>query len=763
MTLTAGMRLGHYEILSPLGAGGMGEVYRARDSRLDREVAVKVLPERLAGDPTALARFEREAKAVAALSHPNILAIHDFNRDGETHYVVTELLEGASLDERLALGPLPWRTAAEIAMGVAEGLSAAHAKGIIHRDLKPPNLFLTRDGRVKILDFGLARREPGPATQSMTHALTQDGTTPGTILGTVGYMSPEQVRGDPLDLRTDLFSLGCVLHEMLTGQRAFRRRTPAETMAAILNGESGELTGSGSAFPQALAQVAGRCLEKNAENRFQSARDLQFALKQILAGIVESSSGSSGGRRAAIESIAVLPFANVSGDPDAEYLSDGIAESIIHSLARLPRLRVMARSTISRFKGREADPQNVGRELGVRAVLAGRVFHRGDSLVVKVELVDGRDGSQIWGENYNRNFSDILTIEQEIAREISEKLRLRLTGEEAQELTRAATKNTEAYRLYLRGRFYLEKRSEDGLRRAIELFQQAINEDPEYALAYAGIAEGYDFLGFYGYRTPAESFPKAKAAASRALEIDPSLPEALAARGVARFYFNRDWAGAEGDFRAAIAASPSYANAHQYLANLLAALGRFDEALSEVARAEEIDPLSLLAKTSRGLCLFYARRCHEAVKGLEAALEMDPTFAPARNVLAWNLAQAGMLERAIEEERRAVDGSGRGMFYLGSLGHLHAVAGHRIEAEEIRRELEAMRRERYVSAYMLALIEAALGDADRSFELLEEALRNGDWLINLLRVDSRVDPLRSDPRFSDLIRRVGLAGPSAVK
>jgi serine/threonine-protein kinase len=763
MRLPVGTRLGSFEILAPLGAGGMGEVYRARDSRLDREVAVKVLPEKLASDASALARFEREAKAVAALSHPNILAIHEFNRDGETHYVVMELLEGESLAERLVLGPLPWRTAAEIAVGIAEGLSAAHAKGIVHRDLKPQNLFLTRDGRVKILDFGLARREPGPETQSVSHALTQESTTPGTVLGTVGYMSPEQVRGDPVDLRTDLFSLGCVVHEMLTGQRAFRRRTPAETMAAILNEEPGERAGSGSAFPQGLAQVAGRCLEKNAENRFQSARDLQFALKQVLAGIVEPSSGSSGGRRAAIESIAVLPFANISGDPDAEYLSDGIAESIIHGLARLPRLRVMARSTISRFKGREADPQNVGRELGVRAVLAGRVFHRGDSLVVKVELVDGRDGSQIWGENYNRNFSDILTIEQEIAREISEKLRLRLTGEEAQQLTRRATENTEAYRLYLRGRFYCEKRSEDGLRRAIELFQQAINEDPDYALAYAGIAEGYDFLGYYGYRTPAESFPKAKAAASRALEIDPSLSEALAARGVARFHFDRDWTGSEEDFRAAIAASPSYANVHQYLANLLAAMGRFDEALAEVSRAEEIDPLSLPAKTSRGLCLFYARRCDEAVKGLEAALEMDPTFAPARNVLAWNFAQAGMPERAIEEERRAVDASGRGMFYLGNLGYLYAFAGHPAEAEEIRGELEAMSRQRYVSAYMLALIEAALGEGDRSFQLLEEALRSGDWLINLLRVDSRIDPLRSDPRFTDLIRRVGFEEPSAVK
>jgi TolB-like protein/Tfp pilus assembly protein PilF len=518
-------------------------------------------------------------------------------------------------------------------------------------------------------------------------------------------------------------------------------------------------------FPQSFAHVVARCLQKDAENRFQTARDLHFALRQVLGGMTDGapSSGSSSGRRAAIESIAVLPFANLSGDPDAEYLSDGIAESIIHSLSKLPRLRVMARSTISRYKGREADPRSVGRELGVRAVLAGRVFHRGEVLVVKTELVDGRDGSQIWGENYNRKLSDILAIEEEISREISEKLRLKLSGEEAEQLARRPTDSTEAYRLYLRGRFYCEKRSEDGLRKAIELFQQAVNDDPEYALAYAGIAEAYDFLGFYGHRSPMESFPKAKAAASRALEIDPSLSEALAARAVARFYFDRDWAGAEADYRAAIAASPSYANVHQYYAILLAALGRFEEALSEVSRAEELDPLSLPTRTSRGFCLFMARRYAEAVRGLETALEMDPSFVPLRNTLAWNLALAGRHERSIEEQERVVHASGRNAFYLANLGYFHAIAGHRAEAEEVRRELEERKAQRYVSAYMLALIEAGFGEVDRSFEHLEEALGTKDWQIAILRVDPRFDVLRSDPRFADLLRRVGFPESSAVK
>ena len=761
--LSAGQRLGHYEILSPLGAGGMGEVYRARDARLDREVAIKVLPERLASDPSALARFEREAKAVAALSHPNILAVHDFDRDGGTRYVVMELLEGENLAERLVRGPIPWRTAVEIALSVVEGLSAAHAKGIIHRDLKPQNLFLTRDGRVKILDFGLARRDPEGAADGGTQELTQDGTTPGTVLGTVGYMSPEQLRGDPVDARTDLFSLGCVLFEMRTGLRAFRRRTPAETMAAILNDPPEAPPADGPAVPPGFEHVTERCLEKSAESRFQTARDLHFALKEVLAGVAEPSSGSSSGRRAAIESIAVLPFANLSGDPDAEYLSDGIAESIIHSLSKLPRLRVMARSTISRYKGRDADPRAVGRELGVRAVLAGRVFHRGDALVVKVELVDGRDGSQIWGENYSRRLSDILAIEEEIAREISEKLRIQVTGEEADRLTRRATESTEAYQTYLRGRFFLERRSSEGLRKGIEHFQQAIAQDPGYALAYAGIAEAYDFLGFYAFKAPIESFPKAKAAATRALELDPALAEARAARGVARLYYDWDWAEAERDFRQSIAESPSYANVRQYYSVALATQGRFDEALAQVSKGEELDPLSMPIKTSAGWNRLMARRVDDAIAKMESAVEMDPNFVPAHNMLCSSYRENRDFERAIEEGKLAVNLSGGGALFRTTLGAAYAAAGARSEAEAILRELESLDDRQFVPVYQVSWIHAALGDADAAFRALEQAFRNRELGLIFLRVDAPLDPLRADPRFAELVRRVGFPEPAAVK
>ncbi len=751
MTLSAGTRLGPYEVLAKLGAGGMGEVYRARDTRLDREVAIKVLPERLAQDAGALARFEREAKVVASLSHPNILAIHDFGREGPVAYAVTELLEGETVADRLLQGPLPWRRAAEISIAVAEGLSAAHVKGIIHRDLKPQNLFLTTDDRVKILDFGLARRDQPISADDATAAPTQTGTMPGTVLGTVGYMSPEQVRGEPTDARTDLFAFGCLLYEMASGQRAFHRRTAADTMAAVLN--EGPAEAPVQNLPLGLRHLILRSLEKNPQTRFQSAHDLAFALKELLRTPSGEMPLSSGSHRRPLESLAVLPFANASGDADAEYLSDGIADTIIQTLSRLPNLRVMARSTLSRYRGVDVDPRLVGTELRVGAVLTGRVLHRGESLVVKAELVDARDGSQIWGETYNRRLEDLLALEADISREISEKLRLKITGEEVDRLARRSTESPAAHRLYLRGRFFLEKRSAESLRKAIEHFQQAIEEDPEYALAYAGIAECYDFQGFYGYRSPNESFPKAKAAANRALELDATIPEAYAARGVARFYYDWDVPGAEADYLKAIAAGPSYANARQYHAVLLAAVSRFDESFAEVGRAEELDPLSLPIKTTASWTRLLSRRFDEAVERLEAAIEMDPSFVPVRNVLTWAYLSKGDHARALEEGRTI---SGRGTNFLATFGVACAAAGRRTDADAVLRELEEISRQSYVSQVHVCFVHAWLGDAERAFQALDRAVRERDWNLIMLDVDPRADPLRADSRFEDVLRRVGL-------
>ena len=763
MTLANGTRLGPYEILGPLGAGGMGEVYRARDSRLHREVAVKVLPEKVRESPEAHARFEREARAVAALSHPGVLTLFDVGSEGPVTYAVTELLEGETLRVRLANGSLSWQKAVEVGAAVADALAAAHQRGIVHRDLKPENIFLTSDGRVKILDFGLARFAApfSDAVQTATPtAAATSHTEPGTVMGTVGYMSPEQVRGQDADARSDIFAFGCVLYELVTGRRAFAGATGAETLAAILRDEPEDPRDSGRQVPVGLCRTIGHCLEKDPNERFQSARDLVFDLRSVSTASAGSKT-SSGGRRP-IDSVAVLPFTNQSGDPDAEYLSDGIADSILQALSRLPGLRVLARTTLSRYRRREVDPQAVGRELDVRALLSGRVFHRAEALIVKCELVDTRDGSLLWGENYNRKFSDILAIEEEISREISETLRLKITGEEAARLTRRATESAEAHRLYLRGNFFLNKRSSEGLHRAIEHFHEALEEDPVYALPYAGIAEAYDMLGFYTHLAPADAFPRAKAAATKALELDPKLAEARAALGAARFYHDRNWADADAEGCTALAEQPRYGTAHQFRAILLASLGRAEECLEELDRAEECDPLSLPIKTQTGWGRFLLRRYDEAIAKLEAGIEFDPTFVPLHHVAALCHLYRGLPDRAIVAGKRAVELSGRGTFYVSTLGLVYAVAGDRPRAEAILSELDETARRQYVSPYQIAVIHVALGELERGFEWLETAFRQQDWQLVLLRIDPRLDPLRADPRFSGLLTRAGLgASPTA--
>jgi serine/threonine protein kinase len=502
--LTIGSRLGPYEILAPLGRGGMGEVYRARDVRLGREVAVKVLPEHVATDPDRKARFEQEARAVAVLAHPNILVLHDFGAEAGVTFAVTELLEGETLRQRLGGGALPWRKAVEIGVALADGMAAAHAKGVIHRDLKPENIFLTADGRVKILDFGLARVAPPlaetPAAETVTYHEPLGQTDPGTVMGTVGYMSPEQVRGLTVDARTDLFALGCVLYEMVAGRRAFAAQTGADTLAAILHHDPPELEESGKTVPPEAEQVIRHCLEKNPEQRFQSARDLAFALRALLSGSdVAAPQRDTAPQpleprrrprkvraRKSVDSLAVLPL--TGADSGTEYLSDGITDSLIQTLSQLPGLRVMARSTVFRYKGKDVDAQEVGRALGVRAVLTGQLVQRGQRLTIQTELVDVQDGSRLWGERYDREMADILAVEKAMAQEIAEKLRLRLTGEQRKQIGRPVTQSTEAYQCYLKGRYYWNKRTEDGLKKSIKLL--ALSQSGPFSGARRGQKRG---------------------------------------------------------------------------------------------------------------------------------------------------------------------------------------------------------------------------------------------------------------------------------
>jgi serine/threonine-protein kinase len=759
------MRLGPYQILAPLGQGGMGEVYRAKDVRLDREVAVKVVPEQLAQNPDRLARFEREAKAVAALAHPNILVLYDVGQEQGIPFAVTELLEGITLRGRLAAGAVPWREALAIAAAVAEGLASAHAKGIVHRDIKPENLFLTADGRVKILDFGLARVESPVSSKLETGTYIPARTDPGTVVGTIGYMSPEQLCGLPADARSDLFALGCVLYELVAGKHPFQGRTAAETAAAILHAELPRLGSLGADVPPEVEQVIRHCLAKEPGQRVPSARDLAFALRALLSGSDASASPppttlyrpkAPRQRRQAISSLAVLPLANTNVDPDTEYLSDGITESIINLLSQLPGLRVMARSTAFRYKGRDVDAQEVGRALKVRAVLTGQIFQRDKRLIIKMELVDVKDGSQLWGEGYNRELSDILAVEKAIAQEITEKLRLRLTGKQKRMLSRPRTQNAEAYQCYLKGRHHWNKRTAEGLKKSIKLFEQAIDIDPTYALAYTGVADAYLNLGGWGHVAFREAYPRAKAAALRALAIDETLAEAHVSLAMVQKEYDWDWPAAGREYERALELNSNYAVAHQWYGEYLAAMGRHQEAIGAFKRAIDLDPLSLIIHASLGRHGYYfARQYDEAIAQLQKTLDMDENFWVARLWLGWTYANIGRLSEALAELQtaRRLDNN---LEIVATLGYTYGRAGQRHEAQQMLDELQQLSQKRYVSPMLGALIAVGMGEHERALGWLEQCYADRAQMMSELKAEPAFDPLRGDPRFVALLRRVGL-------
>jgi serine/threonine protein kinase/Tfp pilus assembly protein PilF len=794
VTLAAGSRLGPYEILSPLGAGGMGEVYKAHDTRLDRTVAIKVLPARFASDATALARFEREARAVAALSHPNILAIHDFGSDGGVVYAVAELLEGATLREKLAAGALSLRKAVEYAVQAAQGLAAAHERGIVHRDLKPENVFVTSDGRVKLLDFGLARLRgpesvPGRETEAPTAAIA---TEPGVVMGTVGYMSPEQVRGQAADHRSDIFALGAVLYEMLSGKRAFRGASAADTMSAVLNAEP-ELAPAFSTAEPALAQIVRRCLEKSPGERFQSAQDLAFALASLSSSarfraaprlpirprrIAVASAAAvavllaafalfsrSRGRQP-IDSLAVLPFANASADPESEYLSDGITEALINKLSRLPDVKVISRASAFRFKGKDQDPGAVARELGVRAVVTGRVTQRGDRLSIATELVDTRDNRQLWGERYERRLADVLAVQEEIARQISDGLKIRLTGEDEKRLAKRSTSNPEAYQAYLKGFHHARKFTKEDVTKGMKYFRQALALDPNYAPAYAGLAYGY-ISGLADWYIPAkEAFPLGKEAARKAVELDPSLAEGHTFLGVARFLNDYDWPGAEQEFRRAIEANPRDTAAHYWYGTYLGALGHFEAGLQEIRVALELDPLSLETNHVLGMHFYYWRRYDEAVEQLKRTLDLDANYFWAAMVLGQAYEQKGQFPEAVaafERARRVTAQSGETPpEILAGLVRGHALAGNRVAAMTSFAELKRLANERYVSSHDLVVAHLSLDEKQQAMDWLEKAYEDRNWWMPWLKVEPRFDPLRSEPRFQALVRQMGFPASGAA-
>lgn len=780
MALGAGVHLGQYEILESLGAGGMGELYVAKDLRLGRRVAVKVLPDHMSKDQEALLRFEREARALAALSHPNILTIFDFNTQQGISFAATELLEGKTLREVVGDKGVDWKDALGYTIAVAEGLSAAHSKGVIHRDLKPENVFVTSEGRVKILDFGLVHWKGTPMEPGETPARLE--TQPGMVLGTIQYMSPEQVRGMEVDGRSDIFAFGCLFYEILAGKNPFARETVAETLAAILRDDPPELTASSSgmpAIPGVLREVILRCLEKNPERRFQSASELAAELKGIQEGSIVTGRYPAEKKqpqrkawaaalllllataatafwvlarpRTAIQSIAVLPLENATRDANSEYLSDGLTESIINSLSQIPNLRVMARSTVFKYKTGKTDPVQAGRELKVDAVLTGRVLQHNGALIIQTDLVDVNDGSQLWGEKYDCKPTDLIQVQKQIAAQISDNLQLRLSGETKNKVTRNYTENTEAYRSYLQGRYYWNKRTPEGFQKGVEHFQRAIENDPNYALAYVGLADSYALLGAYGVLPPAEAMPRAGAAARKALELDTSLAEAHASLGLTAFLYDWNWALAEKEFSNAIRLKPGYPTSHHWYGEYFIAMGRTADALAELKKAQELDPLSTIIYTDIGRAYYFNRRYDKAASECREALEMEPAFLQSHVCLALVFEQKSMYGEALAEVQSLTEGKHPVM-----LARILAATGRREEALQILNEMERESSERYVSPYSFVMLFTGLGDKERAFEWLEKAYADRSEWLAYLKVDPRLDPLRSDARFVEMLRRMKL-------
>ena len=825
MDVIPGTRLGKYEIRAKLGAGGMGEVYQAIDTELDRTVAIKILPARLASDQQRLQRFIQEAKAASALNHPHILTIHEIGTKAELRFIATEFIDGETLRHRIQAG-MKLAELLEVAIETTGALAAAHEAGIIHRDIKPENIMVRRDGYVKVLDFGLAKlTEPQGSTtdtEAPTKAMVNTGA--GTVMGTANYMSPEQAKGTHVDTRTDLWSIGAVIYEMIGGHVPFPGETPTETISLILQREPAPLSRYSQEVPAELERIVLKSLTKDRNERYQTAKDLLIDLRNLKrrlevdaeidrtvppefrAAVTGSGTASLGGPTAAtstpqaassaeyiatglkrhktatiivalilligvgglivainsyyharntevaIESIAVLPFENQNRDADMDYMSDGLTESIINSLTQLPNLKVIARSSVFRYKGKQTDPLAVAKELGVRAILTGRILQRGDNLTISTELIDARDNKQIWGEQYQRKVSDLISVQQDIAREITSNLKLKLSPSEQGAMAKRYTENPEAYQLLLKGRFHWNKRTKEDNAKAIDYFNQAIARDPNYALAYAGLADGWYTNGWYPWGTsPDDAFPRAKEAALKAVQLDPNLAEPHATLGMVKMSYEYDWQGAENEFQRSLQLNPNYPTAHHRYSLFLPILGRFDESVNEAKKAQELDPLSLIINENLGDMLGLARRYDEAERQLLKTIELDPNFYVAHGTLAKIYILQGKYEKALEQEF-----TGAPPEEYARVKKIYADSGMIGVWRGYLNESLAEAKERDQNAFDIAFLYIQFGDKDKAFEWLNKALETHGAPITYLVADPNLDPIRSDPRYEALLKRIGL-------
>jgi serine/threonine-protein kinase len=734
----------------------MGEVYRAKDTRLGREVAVKVLPESLGRSPDALKRFHREARAVAALSHSHILGIHDVGESDGTVYAVMELLEGETLRGRLSASAIPPRKAVEYALQIARGLAAAHDRGIVHRDLKPENVFLTKEGVVKILDFGLAMLTARPSQEADLSQSPTAGTQPGIVLGTPGYMSPEQVRGRAVDHRTDLFALGAILFEMLTGRRAFHGGSPAESMLAVLQ-EDPVTRNTGAQIAPELSRIVAHCLEKEPGERFQNARDLAFALESWPSEPSAAPSGVTSGAGPAEASIAVLPFRNMSADRDAEYFSDGITEEILSALAAIAPMRVAARTSSFAYKGKDTDVRQIGRELGVRTVLEGSVRQAGRRLRITAQLIDVASGYQLWSERFDREMEDVFAVQDEIARAIAKTLHVRLIGSGDAPVVVPKTEDVEAYNFYLKGRYYLNLRRP---RPAIAELQAAIDIDHRYSAAYEGLADAYCFWGFYGGISTWEAYARARHAAEKAQELTPDTPEVNLSFGLIEHYFGWDTAREEREFRAVLEKSPRSADGHFWLGLLLSAVGRFDEGFEMTRRGIALEPHNANLQTQLGWCSLMQRKYAEALPEFRKAVALDPNAGFPCWSLGMALQELGSYAEAISTFERGVEiTQANHSLYIGFLGGALARAGRRADAERVLAELEDRSTREYVPPCDQALVLTPLGRTEEALAALEKAYEERNALLWRRILFPMFDPLRESPRWQALVQRLARTAP----